>query len=70
MSVMSKFRDKDGTSLGYGDTVVIVVGGLPIGRLARGEVVDIGVDYIEIFEEITKESFFVYKSEQVLYLYS
>jgi hypothetical protein len=36
----------------------------------RGEVVDIGVDYIEIYEEITKESFFVYKSEQVLYLFT
>lgn len=70
MSVTPEFRDKDGTVLGYGDTVVIAVGGLPIGRLARGEVVDIGVDYIEIYEEITEESFFVYKSEQVLYLFS
>ena len=70
MSVMSKFRDIDGTILECGDTVVIVVKPPLVVRLARGEVVDIGVDYIEIYEEITKESFFVYKSEQVLYLFT
>lgn len=70
MSVISKFRDKDGIILQCGDTVVICVGGYSIGRLARGEVVDICVNYIEIYEEITKESFFVYKSEQVLYLFT
>lgn len=65
-----EFRDMDGTVLDYYDEVVIVCGGLPIGKLVRGQVVDIGNDYIEIHQEFTKESIFVYKSEQVLYLYS
>ena len=38
-----EFRDIDGTILQYGDVVVITVVGLPIGKLVKGEVVDIGV---------------------------
>lgn len=64
------FRDIDGTLLNLYDTVVIVYGGLPIGRLVKGEVVDLGSDYVEIHSEEDKESIFVYKSEQILYLYS
>ena len=67
---MFEFRDIDGTLLNLYDTVVIVYGGLPIGRLVRGEVVDIGKDYVEIHSEEDKESIFVYKPEQILYLYS
>ena len=44
-----EFRDIDGTILQYGDVVVITVAGLPIGKLVKGEVVDIGVDYILVF---------------------
>ena len=65
-----EFRDIDGTILQYGDVVVITVGGLPIGRLVKGEVVDISVDYVQIHTLGTKESWFVYKPEQILYLYS
>ena len=68
--MMFEFRDIDGTLLNLYDTVVIVYGGLPIGRLVRGEVVDIGKDYVEIHSEEDKESIFVYKPEQILYLYS
>jgi len=64
------FRDVDGTILQYDDVVVITVAGLPIGKLVKGEVVDIGVDYVQIYELETKESWFVYKPEQILYLYS
>ena len=64
------FRDIDGTLLNLYDTVVVVYGGLPIGRLVRGEVVDIGKDYVEIHSEEEEESIFVYKPEQILYLYS
>ena len=64
------FRDIDGTLLNLYDTVVIVYGGLPIGRLVKGEVVDLGSDYVEIHSEEDKESIFVYKPEQILYLYS
>ena len=64
------FRDIDGTLLNLYDTVVIVYGGLPIGRLVKGEVVDLGSDYVEIHSEKDKESIFVYKPEQILYLYS
>ena len=39
-----EFRDIDGTILRYGDVVVITVAGLPIGKLVKGEVVDIGVE--------------------------
>lgn len=38
--------------------------------LQYGEVVDIGVDYVQIYALGTKESWFVYKPEQILYLYS
>ena len=65
-----EFRDIDGTILQYGDVVVITVAGLPIGKLVKGEIVDIGVDYVQIYELHTKESWFVFKSEQILYLYS
>ena len=65
-----EFRDADGTILQYGDVVVITVAGLPIGKLVKGEVVDIGVDYVQIYELHTKESWYVYKPEQILYLYS
>ena len=65
-----EFRDADGTILQYGDVVVITVAGLPIGKLVKGEVVDIGVDYLQIYALGTKESWWVYKPEQVLYLYS
>ena len=65
-----EFRDIDGTILQYGDVVVITVAGLPIGKLVKGEVVDIGVDYVQIYALGTKESWWVYKPEQVLYLYS
>ena len=65
-----EFRDIDGTILQYGDVVVITVTGLPIGKLVKGEVVDIGVDYVQIYELHTKESWYVYKPEQILYLYS
>lgn len=70
MSVTPEFRDIDGTVLQYGDVVVITVAGLPIGKLVKGEVVDIGVDYVQIYELHTKESWYVYKPEQILYLYS
>jgi len=70
MSVTPEFRDVDGTILQYGDVVVITVAGLPIGKLVKGEVVDIGVDYVQIYELHTKESWFVFKSEQILYLYT
>lgn len=70
MSVTPEFRDIDGTVLQYGDVVVITVAGLPIGKLVKGEVVDIGVDYVQIYELHTKESWFVFKSEQILYLYT
>lgn len=70
MSVTPEFRDMDGTILQYGDIVVITVAGLPIGKLVKGEVVDIGVDYVQIYELHTKESWFVFKSEQILYLYT
>ncbi len=46
----------DGTVLEYGDVVVITVAGLPVGKLVKGEVVDIGVDYIKIYTIDTKES--------------
>ena len=65
-----EFRDADGIILQYGDVVVITVAGLPIGKLVKGEIVDIGVDYVQIYELETKESWFVYKPEQILYLYS
>ena len=65
-----EFRDVDGTILQDGDVVVITVAGLPIGKLVKGEVVDIGVDYVRIYELHTKESWYVYKPEQILYLYS
>lgn len=65
-----EFRDIDGTVLSFLDTVVVVYGGLPIGRLIKGEVVDIGKDYVEIHSENNKESIFVFKSEQILFLYS
>lgn len=70
MSVTPEFRDMDGTILQYGDIVVITVAGLPIGKLVKGEVVDIGVDYVQIYTLHTKESWFVFKSEQILYLYT
>lgn len=70
MCVTPEFRDVDGTILQYGDVVVITVAGLPIGKLVKGEVVDIGVDYVQIYELHTKESWFVFKSEQILYLYT
>ena len=70
MSVTPEFRDMDGTILQYGYIVVITVAGLPIGKLVKGEVVDIGVDYVQIYELHTKESWFVFKSEQILYLYT
>ena len=65
-----EFRDIDGTILQYGDVVVITVAGLPIGKLVKGEVVDIGVNYVQIHALGTKESWWVYKPEQILYLYS
>ena len=65
-----EFRDIDGTILQYGDVVVITVAGLQIGRLVKGEVVDIGVNYVQIYALGTKESWFVFKPEQILYLYS
>ena len=65
-----EFRDIDGTILQYGDVVVITVAGLPIGKLVKGEVADIGVDYVQIYALGTKEPWFVYKPEQILYLYS
>ena len=64
-----EFRDIDGTILQHGDVVVITVAGLPIGKV-KGEVVDIGIDYVQIHALGTKESWFVYKPEQILYLYS
>lgn len=64
------FRDMDRTLLNLYDEVVVVYGGLPIGRLVRGEVVDIGSDYVEIHAETDKSSIFVFKSEQILYLTS
>lgn len=70
MSITPEFRDMDGTVLQYGDVVVTTVAGLPIGKLVKGEVVDIGVDYIQISTLDTKEHWWVYKPEQVLYLYS
>ena len=70
MSFTPEFRDIDGTILQYGDVVVITVAGLPVGKLVKGEVVDIGVDYVQIYELHTKESWFVFKSEQILYLYT
>lgn len=70
MNVTSEFRDMDGTVLQYGDVVVITVAGLPIGKLVKGEVVDIGFDYVQIYALHTKESWFVFKSEQILYLYT
>lgn len=70
MSVTPEFRDIDGKVLQYGDIVVITVAGLPVGKLVKGEVVDIGVDYVQIYELHTKESWFVFKSEQILYLYT
>lgn len=60
------FKDMDDIVLQYGDVVVIIVGGLPIGKLVKGEVVDIGTDYIEIRTLDSKESYWVYKPEQVL----
>ncbi len=51
-----EFRDIDGTILQYADVVVITVAGLPIGKLVKGEVVDIGVDYVQIYALGTKES--------------
>ena len=66
----SELRDCDCTILRYGVVVVITVAGLPIGKLVKGEVVDIGVDYVQIYALGTKESWFVYKPEQILYLYS
>ena len=65
-----EFRDIDGTILQYNNVVVITVAGLQIGRLVKGEVVDIGVNYVQIYALGTKESWFVYKPEQILYLYS
>ena len=65
-----EFKDIDGIILQYGDVVVITVAGLPIGKLVKGEVVDIGVDYVQIYALGTKESWFVFKPEQILYLYS
>ncbi len=65
-----EFRDIDGTILQYGDVVVITIAGLPIGKLVKGEVVDIGVDYIQIHDLDTKESWWIYKPEQVLYLFT
>ena len=70
MNTTPEFRDMDGTVLQYGDVVVITVTGLPIGKLVKGEVVDIGVDYIKIYALDTKESWWVYKPEQVLYLFT
>lgn len=70
MNTTPEFRDMDGTVLQYGDVVVITVAGLPIGKLVKGEVVDIGVDYIQIYALDTKESWWVYKPEQVLYLFT
>lgn len=70
MNTTPEFRDMDGTVLQYGDVVVITVAGLPIGKLVKGEVVDIGVDYIKIYALDTKESWLVYKPEQVLYLFT
>lgn len=64
------FRDMDGTLLNLYDEVVIVYGGLAIGRLIRGEIVDIGSDYVEVHSETNRESIFVYKPEQILYLTS
>ena len=46
-----EFRDMDGTVLEYGCVVVITVAGLPIGKLVKGEVVDIGVDYVKIYAQ-------------------
>lgn len=65
-----RFRDIDGTLLNLYDTVVIVYGRFPVSRLVKGEVVDLGSDYVEIHSEEDKESIFVYKPEQILYLYS
>ena len=45
-----EFRDIDGTILQYGDVVVITVGGLPIGRLVKGEVVDLGIDVADSYD--------------------
>ena len=42
------FRDLQGTLLNLFDVVVVVFGGLPIGKLVVGEVVDIGKNYVEI----------------------
>ena len=70
MQSTPEFRDMDGTVLEYGDVVVITVAGLPIGKLVKGEVVDIGVNYVQIHALGTKESWYVYKPEQILYLYS
>ena len=70
MQSTPEFRDIDGTILQYGDVVVITVAGLPIGKLVKGEVVDIGVDYIQIHALDTKESWWIYKPEQVLYLFT
>ena len=70
MQSTPEFRDMDGTVLEYGDVVVITVAGLPIGKLVKGEVVDIGVNYVQIHALGTKESWWVYKPEQILYLYS
>ena len=64
------FRDIDGTLLNLYDTVVIVYGRFPISRLIKGDVVDLGSDYVEIHSEDDRESIFVYKPEQILYLYS
>ncbi len=65
------FRDMDGTKLQYGDTVVISLSHLhSSAKLVRGEVVDMGKDYLEIYALGTKESWFVYNPEQVLYLYT
>ena len=70
MQSTPEFRDMDGTVLEYGDVVVITAAGLPIGKLVKGEVVDIGVNYVQIHALGTKESWWVYKPEQILYLYS
>lgn len=64
------FRDMDGTLLNLYDEVVIVYWGLPIGRLIRGQVVDIGSDYVEIHSETDRESIFVHRPEEILYLTS
>lgn len=58
------FKDMDGVILQYGDSVIVVYGGLPIGRLVKGIVADIGCDYVEVYSE-QEGNIFVYKSEQI-----